>query len=108
MLLKSRYGVLAVFAALVWCSVVWYRIQQHDNGHTEDEQKAKPTVYTKDDWIEANIQALESQDWDEGPLTELCAETEWRDDVVFECSQIEGGIGKMHSLYLLHAMTNNT
>lgn len=101
MILKSRYGVLAVFAAIVWCSAVWYRIQQPSTGgrNHDDETKAQKE-WTKDDWIEANVQALEDQDWDEKPLTELCAETTWRDDLVFECSQIDGGIANVRNEFL--------
>lgn len=74
------------------------------DGNLEEERPGPDTCsLSEDDFIAAAIETAVEDDFNDGPISELCAAQEWDSSVVFTCRGIIGGIGtRISPLELLH------
>jgi hypothetical protein len=96
MIRLPRLAVLRAFVTLC-CILLGFRyfstsdkvvIAEENGAHSPEK------TWSRREFIEASQAALSENDFDQSHIQALCARQSWVPDLVFECSMIQGGIGK--------------
>lgn len=93
----------SIFFILLWLNydyVAYWKDINFGRPTSELNRPAQPTSpereSVKKDWVDVSSRVVVGKPWDPEPIRKMCRATPfWSNDVYFECSDSQGGIGNV-------------